>query len=162
MSPSCDSPDNINPTDMQSIYLLAVLVAGAGLAFQSPINARLRYYAGSPAAGAFISFLIGTVLLGALTIISNAGYPLVLDRLKNAPWWIFIGGALGVAYVVSAMVSIPHIGAGMLLAATVTGQMAAALLIDHNGWFGLDATALTPKRLAGAALLGVALWCLKK
>jgi transporter family-2 protein len=147
---------------MQSIYLLAVLVAGAGLAFQSPINARLRYYAGSPAVGAFISFLVGTVLLGALAVITNGGYPFVLDRLKTAPWWIFIGGALGVAYVVSAMVSIPHIGAGMLLAATVTGQMVAALLIDHYGWFGLEANTITPKRLAGAALLGAALWCLKK
>lgn len=146
---------------MRTIYLLAVLVAGAGLAFQSPINARLRAYAGSPVAGAFISFLVGTALLFVLLFTNTSGLP-SLERLKTAPWWIFIGGALGVAYVVSAMISVPHIGAGMLLAATVTGQMVAALVIDHYGWFGLDATSITLKRVAGAALLGAALWCLKK
>lgn len=145
---------------MQTLFLLLILIAGSGLAFQAPINARLREYTGNPVLGALISFCVGTILLLAIAIGSNAFAS--ATRLRAGPWWVFIGGSFGVLYVVSAMVAVPRIGASMLLAATVAGQMLAALLIDHYGWFGLDVSTLTPKRFAGAILLTASLWCLRK
>ncbi len=146
---------------MQPIYLLLVLASGSGLAFQAPINARLRDFAGSPLAGALISFAVGTLLLlGAVAATGATPFP--AERLRTAPWWIYTGGALGVLYVVSAIVAVPRIGATMLLAAAVAGQMIGALCIDHFGWFGLDQNPVTPRRILGAGLLGLAMWCLRK
>lgn len=145
---------------MQTPYLLMILVAGALLAFQAPVNARLREYAGSPVLGSLISFGTGALALLVMAFASNAFAS--ASKLRMAPWWAFLGGSLGVAYVYSAMIAVPRIGAAMLLIATVTGQMVAALWIDHNGWLGLESTPLTPKRAAGAVLLAAALWCLRK
>ena len=145
---------------MQTPYLLMVLAAGSGLAFQAPVNARLREFTGSPVLGALISFCVGTALLFAMAIGSGAFAS--GTRLRSAPGWVFIGGAFGVVYVIAAMVAAPRIGSGMLLAATVTGQLVAALAIDHYGWFGLAVTPMSAKRMAGAVLLAGALWCLRK
>jgi transporter family-2 protein len=145
---------------MQSSYLLMILFAGALLAFQAPINARLREFAGSPVLSSLISFAIGGALLLLLAL--GTGAFASASRLRLAPWWAFLGGTLGVAYVYSAMIAVPRIGASMLLIATVTGQMAAALWIDHYGLLGMDRTPLTVKRGGGAILLAAALWCLRK
>lgn len=145
---------------MQTSYLLLIFGAGALLAFQAPVNARLREYAGSPILSSLISFGSGAILLFILTVASN-GFASA-SKLKMAPWWAFLGGSLGVAYVYSAMVAVPRIGTALLVIATVTGQMLTSLLIDHYGWLGLDRTPLTPRRLLGAGLLGTALWCLRK
>jgi transporter family-2 protein len=145
---------------MQTLYLLLVLLVGSGLTFQAAINARLREYAGSAIVATLIQFAIGTLLL--LVMAGGSGGFSSSSRLRSAPWWVFVGGFIGVAYVASAMIAVPRLGSTLLLIATVTGQMIAALLIDHNGWFGLDRTPLSTKRIAGAALLGGALWLLKK
>ena len=145
---------------MRTISLLMVLAAGAGLAFQAPINARLRDYAGSPLASALISFATGTVVLAALLLGTSSA--LSLERLRTGPWWIFIGGSLGVLYVFSAIVAVPRIGAALLLAAAVAGQLIGAMCIDHFGWFGIEPSPFNAKRATGAVLLAAALWCLRK
>jgi bacterial/archaeal transporter family-2 protein len=145
---------------MQTSYLLMILGAGALLAFQAPVNARLREYAGSPILSSLISFGSGAALLFVMAVASN-GFA-AAGKLRTAPWWVFLGGSLGVAYVYSAMIAVPRIGGALLVIATVTGQMLMALWIDHNGWLGLEPTPATPKRLLGAGLLAVALWCLRK
>ncbi len=45
------------------------------------------------------------------------------------------------------------LGVGGLSAATLSGQFAAALLIDHFGWLGVDRSPITVSKLAGVALL---------
>lgn len=145
---------------MQSSYLLMILIAGALLAFQAPVNARLREYAGSPVLSSLISFGSGAAALLVLAFASNAFA--AAGKLRMAPWWAFLGGSLGVAYVYSAMVAVPRIGTALLLIATVTGQMVAALWIDHYGLLGMEATPLTARRAVGALLLAGALWCLRK
>ena len=139
---------------------LLILLTGSGLTFQAAINSRLREYAGGAVLATLIQFTIGLILLLALAFGSNAFSGAA--RLKTAPLWVFLGGALGVAYVSSAMIAVPRIGSSMLLITAVTGQMLASLAIDHNGWFGVAPVPMSAKRVAGAVLLAAALWCLKR
>ena len=60
---------------------------------------------------------------------------------------------LGAVYVTTALLAVPAIGAGGVAAATVTGQLTAAVAIDRLGLFGLDQVALGPARLLGVGLL---------
>ena len=64
-----------------------------------------------------------------------------------------VGGLLGAVYVASATVLGPRLGAAALLAFPQTGQMLAALLVDHYGIIGFPQSPLTPSRVLGAALL---------
>ena len=52
-----------------------------------------------------------------------------------------------------ALISVSTIGAGAVAAATVTGQLTTAVVIDRLGLFGLEQTPLSAARLVGVALL---------
>jgi transporter family-2 protein len=46
-----------------------------------------------------------------------------------------------------------RLGASLLSAAGILGQLGASILIDHYGWFAMPVQRATPTRLIGAALL---------
>jgi bacterial/archaeal transporter family-2 protein len=59
----------------------------------------------------------------------------------------------------STIFATPRIGAALAIALTITGQMIAALFLDHYGAIGLEKYPASPTRIAGVVLviLGVSL-----
>jgi bacterial/archaeal transporter family-2 protein len=135
------------------LYLLFAFAGGVVLPFQAGINAELADWVGSPVRAAFVSFLVGTlVLLVAATLVFK---PLPSwGRLGDAPWWVWVGGALGAFYVAASIVSAPKLGAATLIALVVAGQGLASLVVDHFGWVGFEPKHITAGRIAGMALVG--------
>jgi bacterial/archaeal transporter family-2 protein len=132
--------------------LAIILTAGAGglIALQAPINAGLGRATGGLSA-AFVSFLIGTIALGAIVVLSGKAGG--LDSAFDVRWYYLVGGLLGAVYVTNALIAIDVIGAGGVAALTVTGQLVASLAIDRFGLFGLDQISLGPERVVGVVLL---------
>ena len=132
--------------------LAVILTACAGglIALQAPINAGLGKATGSLPA-ALVSFLIGTVALGAIVVLSGKAGG--LSSTFDVSWYYLLGGLLGAVYVANALVAVTAIGAGGVAAATVTGQLTASVAIDRLGLFGLDQVPLSPERVVGVALL---------
>lgn len=131
-----------------AVFLMAVV--GGCIALQAPINAGLGKSTGNFAA-ATISFAVGTALLAAIVVV--AGRAGGLGEVVGVEWYYLLGGALGAAYVFSALVLVSQIGAGGVAAATVTGQLTTSVILDRIGFLGLDQEPLTPGRLVGVALL---------
>jgi transporter family-2 protein len=129
--------------------LIMAVVCGC-IALQAPINAGLGRTTGSFAA-ATISFVVGTVLLGAIVALSGRAGG--LGDVADVQWYYLLGGALGAAYVFSALVLVSEIGAGAVAAATVTGQLTTSVVLDRIGFLGLDREPLTASRVAGVMLL---------
>jgi transporter family-2 protein len=130
--------------------VLIMAVVGGCIALQAPINAGLGKHTGSFAA-ATVSFAVGTILLGAIVAVSgNAGG---ISEAAHVNWYLLLGGALGAAYVFSALVLVSQIGAGAVAAATVTGQLTTSVILDRIGFLGLDRQPLTASRVAGVVLL---------
>jgi transporter family-2 protein len=132
--------------------LAVILTACAGglIALQAPINAGLGKATGSLPA-ALVSFLVGTVALAAIVVLSGKAGG--LGSTFDVSWHYLLGGLLGAVYVTTALVAVGSIGAGGVAAATVTAQLTASLAIDRLGLFGLDQIALTPERVIGVGLL---------
>lgn len=132
--------------------LAVILTAFAGglIALQAPINAGLGKATGSLPA-ALVSFLIGTVALGAIVVLSGKAGG--LSSTFDVSWYYLLGGLLGAVYVANALVAVTAIGAGGVAAATITGQLTASVAIDRLGLFGLDQVPLGPERVLGVALL---------
>jgi len=132
--------------------LLVILTAGAGglIALQAPINAGLARATGSLPA-ALVSFTIGALALAAIVLLSGEAGG--LSSTFSVSWYYLLGGLLGAIYVANALIAVSTIGAGGVAAATVTGQLTAAVAIDRLGLFGLDKVPLSPGRIAGVALL---------
>ena len=132
--------------------LAVVLTAFAGglVAIQAPVNAGLgRSTGGLPAA--LVSFSVGTLALAAIVVLSGRAGG--LSSTFDVSWYYLLGGLLGAVYVTTALLAVSAIGAGGVAAATVTGQLTAAVVIDRLGLFGLDQVAFSPERLLGVGLL---------
>jgi transporter family-2 protein len=137
-------------------YVLFGVAAGAMLPLQFGINAQLAAWIGSPIRAALVSFAIGTAALLVVAVAAARGWS---DRAGDAPWWVWIGGALGAFYVLGSIVAAPRLGAVTLVAVILAGQTLASLLVDHFGWVGFAEREITAGRIAGVALVaaGVAL-----
>jgi transporter family-2 protein len=143
---------------LTNLFLLFAVVAGAGVAVQAAINSRLRFILGAPVWAASTQFLIGLVVLVAVGILMRAPLPSSAS-FARAPWWMWTGGLFGAAFIFMTVVATPRLGAALMLAGVIVGQLAAALVIDHFGLFGAEVVPISAARVAGVLLLvgGVAL-----
>jgi transporter family-2 protein len=135
-------------------YLLFGFLAGAMLPFQFGINAQLAGWVDSPVRATLVSFAVGTAALLVVALAAFRDWPSV-ERIGDAPWWVWVGGLLGAFYVLGSVVTAPKLGAATLVAVILAGQAVASLLVDHFGWVGFDENPVTPGRLAGMALVAV-------
>jgi transporter family-2 protein len=76
-----------------------------------------------------------------------------MEELRGAPTWSYVGGFIVAAYVLTITFLVPRLGVGAAIALVVTGQIAAALLIDQFGLFRALTVPLTPVRLLGGVLM---------
>jgi len=134
------------------LYIALALVAGACLATQVAVNARLSMATAHPITAAAISFGIGFVCLLVGAIAFRAPAP-TASSLAAMPIWGWVGGALGATYVALAILTLPQLGTAAVVALVVAGQMAASLLLDQFGAFGLPEHGLNFWRILGAILL---------
>ena len=116
--------------NLVAALLVAVLI-GAILPLQGLVNARLGVHVGGPVAAAFVSFLVGTVMLGLYLLATRT--PVTLQGNLKLPAWIWAGGAIGAVYVACFTVLIPRIGAAGMVCLAVLGQVTASLLLDKFG-----------------------------
>ena len=137
---------------MQSAYLVLALAAGMFMPVQAGINTRLAGLVDGVIPAAFISFFVGTLVLGAVLAATGQGVPLARAGAA-APWWYWTGGSLGAFFVTATVVLAPRIGGGAMVALTLAGQVAASMLLDHFGLLGFPHIPFDAKRLVGSVLL---------
>ena len=125
---------------MPSRFLLLVVltvITGGILPIQAGLNSKLARASGSSVIAALISFLVGTVAL-VLYLIITRREAVQWPALKAVPLWFFAGGLIGAFYVAVITYIVPGLGAALTFSLVVTGQMIAAMVIDHYGWLGHD------------------------
>jgi transporter family-2 protein len=131
--------------------ILTAFVGGL-IALQAPINSTLGRTVGSFQA-AFVSFLLGTVVLFAIALLAKGGIGTVADVGKVPAWYYLTGGLLGAAYVTTVLVTVRSLGAGGVVAATVAGQLSLSMVLDQLGWLGVEKSPITALKLLGVLLL---------
>jgi transporter family-2 protein len=134
----------------RGLAVLLTAIVGGVLALQAPINAGLGRATG-PLPAALVSFLVGTLALAL--IVGLSGDLGGLSSTFDVRWYYLVGGVLGAAYVTMALIAVKSIGAGGVAGATITGQLATAVVIDRLGILGLERTPLSAGRVVGIALL---------
>jgi transporter family-2 protein len=136
---------------------VALTAATGGLvALQAPINSVLGHRIGTWQA-AFLSFAIGTLALAVIAALATGGMGRVAD-VRGIHWIYVTGGVLGAIYVTSIIVTVRPLGVGGVVAATIAGQLAVGLVVDHFGWLGADRQPITLVKVAGVAMLAAGTW----
>lgn len=73
--------------------------------------------------------------------------------LVTVPWWGWLGGICGAAYVTTVFTAIPAIGAAAVVGLTVTGQQVTSVFFDRYGLMRMPTKPVTGVRLLGVSLL---------
>lgn len=142
---------------MYSVSVVLALLVGAGLVVQVGLNMAISRVLGSAPAAALVNFLVGSLILATLVALLRPDWP-TRAQLSSIPLWAWLGGAFGAAYVATATFAGPRLGALMLLALTVAGQMLASIIVDHYGLLGFAEQPVTMTRLLGVALLAAGIF----
>jgi transporter family-2 protein len=139
---------------MLFVVLALVVVSGAFVPVQAGVNAELGRHTGHPLLAGATNFCVGLTAIVVVSLLLHVPLPSGA-RLAAVPWWGWIGGLLGATLVVTAVVAAPRLGATLLIAALVTGQLASSVVIDHFGWLGYPARPVTLLRITGVVLLAL-------
>ncbi|MBC7842855.1 MAG: DMT family transporter [Gemmatimonadaceae bacterium] len=147
---------------MPPLYLATavILLGGALLSIQSPLNAQLAKAVGSPINAALVSFLVGTVAL--LTVAMAQRSTPTGSAVRALPWYVWSGGLCGAVFVSAAAFAAPRLGVATMLSLAIASQLVTALALDHHGVFGIPPHPITAGRLAGMALVIVGVLVVRK
>lgn len=128
-------------------------ISGVLMAVQGSLNAVLSKATGVVEA-TFIVHITGTVVLAVALFFFGIGkgklYP-----LPDVPWYVYLGGIVGVFIVYLVAVSIPEVGVSNATTAIIVGQVFTALIIDHFGVFGLVTSPFGFQQVIGLFLLAI-------
>lgn len=80
--------------------------------------------------------------------------------LSQVPWYNYLGGVIGVGIVYGVIASIDKVGVAAATTAIIVGQVSMAALVDHFGWFGLEAVPFNWWKGIGIVLMAASAWML--
>lgn len=138
--------------------LLMLIVGGALLPAQFATNSALAGRTGSVVLAAAISYMVGALFLAVLLSVTRQKVDWAASR--NAPWWAWMGGVIGSAYVVGSVILTQQLGAALATTLVIASQLVTATLFDHFGVLGLPRRPINPLR-ATAILLALAALALR-
>jgi transporter family-2 protein len=141
----------MSPLGFALLGALAVTV-GALIPVQAATNAAMSLAIGSVAITSLALFAIGFLVVAAWAIVIREPLP-SLETLRQVPAYGYCGGFIVATYVLAITFLAPRLGVGNAICLVVTGQIVAAVAIDHAGTFGAVVQRLTMGRAIGAVLM---------
>ncbi|AWL27937.1 DMT family transporter [Acinetobacter defluvii] len=134
------------------LFLPLAMGIGIAMSIQTAINTQLREYLYSPLQAALLSFLIGTIVLAIFVFFQSTPKP-SLHSLGQIPWYLWLGGCLGVYAISISIYTAPKLGFLSLSGLIIFGQIMMSMLLDHFGWLGVEKTQLNWQRLFGGVVI---------
>ncbi len=142
-----------------SYHPLLAFSAGAAIAIQASLNARLGMLLKSASLGAAIAFLFACIFT-VLFVFLSTKQSLQLVEIKSVPIYLwFTGGAISAFGVGVFYFLIPRMGVGSMMSYALSGQILVAVIASHFGWFEQPVTPINIRIVAGliAMILGISL-----
>lgn len=133
-------------------YVAAAIAIGVCLSLQPPINAAMARTLGSPMLAASTSIAISLVLMIAVWL-SLGGGDGDLAQAKALPWWVVLGGMVGVVFVAGSLVVAPVLGVTSFFVFVIAGQLLGSTFADQLGAFGMQVKPISALKLVGLALV---------
>jgi transporter family-2 protein len=136
-----------------SLFSLLALAAGAAIAVQATMNAKLGVLLKSSTIGTSVAFLFALIFTVLAMLVSIKQYP-NLAEIKSVPFYLwFSGGALSAFGVGMFYYLIPKMGVGSMMSYALSGQILIAIIASHLGWFDLPSKPINSFKVIGTILL---------
>lgn len=132
---------------------LAVVVGLAG-GLQVLVNSNLNKTVDLPLTTLVVNVVAAAAVLTIYLIFSRQS-PAVL---KNANWYAFIGGLLGVIIVMGSTFLIPKLGLSITSSIIIVSQLTFAMVADHYGLLGVRHIPVDTGRVLALLLMVVGIY----
>lgn len=130
---------------MAVISIFLTFISSFVLTSQRVVNAALGKRIGSMESS-FVNHIVGAVFGGLLLILGlRTGH----IYFTGIPYYLFLGGSLGVFLVYFMNFSIPVIGVMATSVCLIISQLATSLIIDHYGFINGTVLQIGYLRIAG-------------
>lgn len=132
-------------------FYMAAFGVGLLLAAQPSLNAEVARQSGHPLIAAILSLFVSFAIMLPF---SGGAWSTGFGWASEIPWWAWLGGLAGAAFVLGSLTIVPAIGVVAFFGFVVFGQIIGSALIDQ---FGLFDMAVRPISAARALAIGLVL-----
>ena len=105
-------------------------VAGAIVGVQRAMNGLINEHSKQSFTTSLLNFIMGSSVLGIALLVAVAIGKVEFVPLPSGPWWIYMGGTIGVIYIAFTSTIVQHLGVLTFTLFSTGGQLVGALLID--------------------------------
>ncbi len=119
--------------EAQNLSLFAVIFgcfAGAIVGVQRALNGQINESTHQSFATSWLNFIMGTTFLFLFLAIGVLINRAEIVALPSGPWWMYLGGTIGVIYIAFTSTIVQHLGVLTFTLISVGGQLVGSLLID--------------------------------
>jgi len=122
--------DRIEAKDLSLIAVFFAGLAGAIVGVQRAMNGLINEHSQQSFTTSLLNFFMGTTTLGIVLLIAVAIGKVEFVALPAGPWWIYMGGVIGVIYIAFTSTIVQHLGVLTFTIFSTGGQLIGALFID--------------------------------
>lgn len=122
--------DRIDARNLSLIAVALAGLAGAIVGVQRAMNGLINEHSGQSYTTSLLNFIMGSSVLGIALLIAVAIGKVEFVALPAGPWWIYMGGTIGVIYIAFTSTIVQHLGVLTFTLFSTGGQLIGALLID--------------------------------
>ena len=119
--------------EAQNLSLFAVIFgcfAGAIVGVQRALNGQINESTHQSFATSWLNFIMGTTFLFLFLAIGVLINRAEIVALPSGPWWMYMGGTIGVIYIAFTSTIVQYLGVLTFTLISVGGQLVGSLLID--------------------------------
>jgi transporter family-2 protein len=142
-------------------YASYAFLAGAAIALQATMNARLGVLLNSSLAATATAFFFRFLIMVAAYSLTSENL-ISTSSLKSVPWYLWFGGLFSAFGVGMFYFLIPKMGVCPMMSLALTGQLIIAITSSHYGFFNLPIQQINPLKIVGVVLLIVGIVLINK
>jgi transporter family-2 protein len=122
--------DRIDAKNLSLIAVALAGLAGAIVGVQRAMNGLINEHSQQSFTTSLLNFIMGSSVLAITLLIAVAIGKVEFVALPAGPWWIYMGGTIGVIYIAFTSTIVQHLGVLTFTLFSTGGTLVGALLID--------------------------------
>lgn len=137
-----------------TLFIGLAVVVGLSGGLQVLVNSNLNKTADLPLTTLVVNIVAASAVLIIYLLFSRQSFAV----LKNADWYSFAGGLLGVIIVMGSTYLIPKLGLSLTSSIIIVSQLTFAMLADHYGLLGVRHIPVEPSRIIALLLMIIGIY----
>ena len=122
--------DRFTISNFSLLTIVLAVFSGTWVGVQRALNGQINSYSKASFATSLLNFITGTTFLLFLLLLRTLFTDHSVMNFTSGPWWMFLGGSIGVIYIALSAHIVQHVGVLEFTLFSVGGMLIGSLFID--------------------------------